>query len=170
MCAPGMATRISSSIVVMAWAVTARAAEAADLSCRSGGLGCRLAQAASEQALDMFAGIDPLGVGAPVDGHGEAFAAGVGHTTDHGLKVTCTVLGLLGAECGGLVGAAESVLVVVVGALEPGETGDVCVDGGLLQHEGVAGGERLHLGEGEGLVADVVDIAVGQVAAGDPGR
>jgi hypothetical protein len=57
------------------------------------------------------------------------------------------------------------VLVVLVGALEAGEPGDVRVDGGLLQHERVTGSEGLHLSEGQGLVADAVDVAVGQVAA-----
>ena len=69
----------------------------------------------------------------------------------------------------GVEGAAEAVLVVVVGSFESGETGDVGVDRGLLQDERVAGGERLDLGEGQGLVADVVDVAVGQVASGHLG-
>jgi hypothetical protein len=52
---------------------------------------------------------------------------------------------------------------------ETAEPGDVGVDARLLQHKRVAGGERFDLGEGKGLVADVVDVAVRQVAAGQLG-
>src|SRR3546814_20526844 len=62
-------------------------------------------------------------------------------------------------------GAAKPLLIVVVRSLETCEAGDVGIHCGLLQDERVAGRESLHLSEGEGLVADVVDVSVGQVAA-----
>jgi hypothetical protein len=89
--------------------------------------------------------------------------------SDDGFELRRRRSAVLGSGGGGVVGAPESVLVVVVGTFEAGEPGDVSVDGGLLQHERVTGGEGLDLREGEGLVADVVDVAIGQVAAGDLG-
>jgi hypothetical protein len=93
------------------------------------------------------------------DGHGEAVAA-VSTTRSNTLELRgrpepASVRGWRCRGCGG-VGAGR-----LVGALEAGEPGDR-VDGGLLQHEGVTGSEGLHLREGQGLVADAVDVASGR--------
>jgi hypothetical protein len=64
---------------------------------------------------------------------------------------------------------AELLLFLLAGTFEACEAGDVGVDAGLLHDERVAGGKRLDLGEGQDLLAEVVDVAVGQVAAGDLG-
>jgi hypothetical protein len=82
-------------------------------------------------------------------------------------------VGSNGPVLGGCQGSAEAALVALVRAFEPGEPSDVGVDAGLLQHQRIAGGEGLDLGEGQGLVADVVDVTVRKVAAGhlsDEGR
>src|SRR5690606_37034667 len=94
-------------------------------------------EAASQECLQLGAGLGPLGVNSSVDGHGEPVAAGVDEPFEDGLEL----VGALGAAvrslyCG-LVGAAESVLVIVVGAFESGEAGDVGVDTGLLEHQRV---------------------------------
>ncbi|MCB9376930.1 MAG: hypothetical protein H6515_13830 [Microthrixaceae bacterium] len=145
------------------------APKAPDLGGWSAGLGGGLVEALSEDVLEVFAGVNAFGVGSAVDGHGEAVAPRVGDPADHGLEITGSMLRVVGASGGGVVGPPESVLVVVVRSLEPGEPCDTGIHGGLLQHKRVAGGKRLDLSEGEGLVADVVDIAIGQVAASDLG-
>ncbi len=45
-----------------------------------------------------------------------------------------------------------------MGLAQPGEPGHVVVDPGLLEDEGVAGGQRLDLGVGQGDVAHVVNL------------
>jgi hypothetical protein len=59
----------------------------------------------------------------------------------------------------------QSRLVLAVGAAEASQPGDLVVHSGLLQQQRVARRQRLHLGVREGLLADVVHLATGDVAA-----
>ncbi|MCZ7537848.1 MAG: hypothetical protein M5T61_19260 [Acidimicrobiia bacterium] len=86
-------------------------------------------EAVLEEALDVLSRVDPLGVCLSVDGHREALPAGVGHLADDGFEVGGTVFGLLCSVDGGIEGAAEAVLVVVVRAFQASESGNVGIDG-----------------------------------------
>ncbi len=134
------------------------AGELADLDSLGANSTCGVGEGSDAQPQEVGAGVGALGLAGAVDGHGESVAAGVAAAGEGGLK--------LGDPAGGTVGSA---LGGVVGAAEPGEADDVGIDGGLFEDEGVAGGEGLDFGVGEGLVADVFDVAVGEVAPGDLG-
>ena len=103
------------------------------------------ASAIAREALEMLSGVDPLGVRPTVDGHRESFPARVGHPAYDGLEVGRAVFGFLSPVDGGVEGASEPVLVVVVSAFETDQSSNVGIDGRLLQHEGVAGRQCLDL-------------------------
>jgi hypothetical protein len=130
-------------------------------------VGRRGGQALGEVAAKVFAGVGSFGVALAVDGHGEAVAAGVGGPLDHGGDAVGPRNQGGRPLMSGRPEGAEALLVVVMGAFEAGEAGDVGVDAGLLHDAWVAGGQGLDLGEGQDLLAQVVDLALGQIAAGD---
>src|SRR5690606_24856000 len=119
--------------------------ESADLDDRAVGLGRGPVEVLGHEPLEVLASLDTLGMAVAVDGHFEAVAAGVDDPVKYGFELP----GPLGRSAGSrerrLVGPAESVLVVVVGAFEPGEPCDVRVDRRLLEDERVTGGEGLDL-------------------------
>ena len=73
----------------------------------------------------------------------------------------------MGAVLGAGDGAVEGVLGALPGALEAGKAGDFGVDLGFVEDQRVAGGERFDLGEAEGVLADVLDLADVEAAAHD---
>ena len=120
-----------------------------------------------QPAGEELRGVGPGGDCSPVDGHAEALAAGVGALRGgraHGVD-------LLGERGGAVLGAGdgafEGVLGALPGALEAVKAGDFGVDLGLVEDQRVAGGERFDLGEAEGVLADVLDLADVEAAAHD---
>jgi hypothetical protein len=112
-------------------------------------------------------GVGSGGDRSPVDGHAEEVAAGV----DALLGRRAHGVDLLG-EGGGAVlragdGAFEGVLGALPGALEAVKAGDFGVDLGFVEDQRVAGGERFDLGEAQGVLADVLDLADVEAAAHD---
>lgn len=144
----------------------AKAPKGPDLDHWSVGLRRRCREPVIEEPLETLTGVGPLREPLIVDGHGEPVAVGVDQVLDGPSQRGGSLLRTVSSLTGGVEGSAEAVLVVLVGAFETGELGHVGVHAGLLQHEGVARGQDLDLGEGERLVADVVDVTIREVASG----
>ena len=120
-----------------------------------------------QPAGEQLRGVGSGGDRSPVDGHPEELAAGVGALRGgraHGVD-------LLGERVGAVLGAGdgafEGVLGALPGALEAVKAGDFGVDLGFVEDQRVAGGERFDLGEAEGVLADVLDLADVEAAAHD---
>jgi hypothetical protein len=113
------------------------------------------------------AGVDPLGVVDAVDFDVEPVAAGVDPPGDR--RLTGGSEGPVPVGFPTVAGGApvEAALFVAMRPGEPFELGQIGLDAGLFDDERVAGGERLDLGEGQDGLADVVELAAGDLAAHD---
>ena len=118
-------------------------------------------------AGDQLAGVGAGAGGVAVDGHLEGVAADLARAGDRvgdGVGALGVVVGLVG---GVGEGVAEGLLVSLPGAVQAAEAGVVGVGAGFVEDQRVAGGEGLDFAVGEGVVADVVDLALVKLAAHD---
>jgi hypothetical protein len=107
------------------------------------------------------------GVDGAVELHAELVAAGVGPLVEDGADGGGLLAVHLGVSSGLAGEELEAALVVVVGAGAAVEFGHLGLDASLFDDEGVAGGQGLDLGVGQHVLADVVDLPAGDVAAHD---
>jgi hypothetical protein len=71
---------------------------------------------------------------------------------------------------GGGEGVAEGLLVALPRAVQAIQAGVVGVGAGFVEDQRIAGGEGLDFAVGEGVVADVVDLALVELAGSTPVR
>ena len=121
----------------------------------------QLLEAAGEEGGGVGAG----GEVSPVDEHLEAVAAGVLPAADRAIQCVdavregaCAVLGA--GDC-----VPERVLGALPGALQARQAHDFGVGAGFVEDQRIAGGERFDLGETQGVLADVLDLAHVQAPA-----
>ncbi|MGO9898778.1 MAG: hypothetical protein ACLP0J_03570 [Solirubrobacteraceae bacterium] len=118
-------------------------------------------------AVEQFAGWFSFSEGGAVDGDREPVAAGVGAAREGvGYRCDRAFAGVGAFGCGG-DGAAECLVVPVPRAFEAAEAGDIGVGVCFVEDERVPGRECFDFGERERVVADVVDLAGVEPAAGN---